>query len=53
MKSKTTRHRMFFLDDLHIDHVVPVSRGGLTEPENLQTLCAPCNLRKGNRADGG
>lgn len=39
-------------DDLHIDHILPVSRGGLTVLDNLQTLCAPCNLRKGNRTDG-
>jgi hypothetical protein len=36
-------------DDLHIDHIRPVSRGGLTVFENLQALCAPCNLRKSNR----
>lgn len=35
---------------LHIDHVVPFSRGGKTLLENLQTLCAECNLGKGNRS---
>ena len=34
---------------LHIDHIVPVSRGGKTEMNNLQTLCEPCNLGKSNR----
>lgn len=34
---------------LHIDHIIPVSKGGLTEPDNLQTLCQPCNNAKGNR----
>ena len=34
---------------LHVDHVVPVSKGGKTEIDNLQTLCAPCNLGKSNR----
>jgi len=34
---------------LHIDHVVPFSKGGLTTFENLQTLCNKCNLGKGNR----
>lgn len=33
---------------LHIDHVIPWSRGGKTEMENLQTLCDKCNLGKGN-----
>ena len=32
---------------LHIDHIVPVARGGRTELANLQTLCAQCNLMKG------
>jgi hypothetical protein len=34
---------------LHIDHVVPVKRGGKTTLENLQVLCAICNLGKGAR----
>lgn len=33
---------------LHIDHITPVSRGGRTVPENLQTLCQSCNLGKSN-----
>ena len=33
---------------LTIDHVWPVSRGGKTVFDNLQVLCAPCNIRKGN-----
>jgi len=32
---------------LEVDHVMPVSRGGLSEPENLQTLCWRCNRTKG------
>ena len=34
---------------LHVDHIVPWSQGGPTELDNLQTLCARCNLGKGNR----
>lgn len=34
---------------LHVDHIVPVSRGGLSEMDNLQTLCATCNFGKGAR----
>lgn len=28
------------------DHVVPLARGGLNHPANLQPLCGPCNRRK-------
>ncbi len=34
---------------LHVDHIVPFSKGGKTTLENLQTLCEKCNLGKGNR----
>jgi 5-methylcytosine-specific restriction endonuclease McrA len=34
---------------LTLDHVVPRSRGGDSEWDNVVTSCAPCNLRKGNR----
>ncbi len=34
--------------ELHVDHIKPWSKGGETVLENLQTLCATCNLGKGN-----
>ena len=32
---------------VHVDHVVPLARGGSNGRENLQILCAACNLAKG------
>ncbi len=34
--------------ELHIDHILPWSKGGETTEENLQTLCSKCNLGKSN-----
>lgn len=34
--------------ELHLDHIVPWSKGGETTYENLQTLCSKCNLGKSN-----
>ena len=36
---------------LHVDHIMPVSLGGLTELGNLQALCYRCNTQKRNRDD--
>ena len=33
---------------LHVDHLIPWSRGGETVIENLETLCEQCNLGKSN-----
>ena len=34
--------------ELHVDHIIPWSRGGETVLENLETLCSDCNLGKSN-----
>jgi hypothetical protein len=34
---------------LHVDHVTPWSKGGKTREDNLRTLCATCNVGRGNR----
>lgn len=36
--------------DLSVDHIVPESKGGTLDMDNLQTLCRPCNSRKGARS---
>jgi 5-methylcytosine-specific restriction endonuclease McrA len=33
----------------HVDHMVPLSRGGTDSPKNLQLLCPPCNHSKRNK----
>lgn len=35
--------------DLHVDHIVPLCRGGRSDDSNLQATHARCNLRKGGR----
>lgn len=34
---------------LHVDHILPRSKGGKDALDNLQTLCGECNLGKSNR----
>ncbi len=33
----------------HLDHILPLARGGKHEPGNIQLLCPPCNLHKSDR----
>jgi 5-methylcytosine-specific restriction endonuclease McrA len=58
---KTTRKRIFARDgyictycgagsrNLECDHIVPVSRGGLNDDDNLTTSCRSCNRSKSNK----
>jgi 5-methylcytosine-specific restriction endonuclease McrA len=32
-----------------IDHIIPVSRGGTNDVDNLRLLCRSCNSKKGAR----
>lgn len=36
---------------LEIDHIIPISKGGLSEESNLQTLCWRCNRSKSNKIE--
>lgn len=41
--------RRFPTAELSLDHVVPLSRGGKTDWDNVVCACLKCNVRKGNR----
>jgi 5-methylcytosine-specific restriction endonuclease McrA len=58
-RRKITRRAVFARDDwtcqycgsrsnLTVDHVIPRSKGGTSNWENIVASCAPCNRRKGN-----
>ena len=36
---------------LHVDHSIPIAKGGKTVETNLQTLCWQCNLSKGSKIE--
>ena len=38
-------------NDLEIDHIIPIAKGGKSTYDNLQTLCHRCNVKKGDSLD--
>lgn len=38
-------------DDVSIDHIIPISRGGTNAMDNLRCTCEDCNKLKSNRLD--
>ncbi len=41
--------RKFSSSELSLDHVIPRSRGGLADWDNIVCCCVKCNVRKGGR----
>lgn len=38
--------RVGIKDKYHVDHIMPLAKGGKHEPANIQLLCPRCNVRK-------
>jgi 5-methylcytosine-specific restriction endonuclease McrA len=37
------------MKDCTVDHIIPISKGGLTTIENCQLAHSTCNVKKGNK----
>lgn len=49
LKNDKGHPRKMTIGDLTLDHLIPKSRGGKDEPENLVSACKPCNNAKADR----
>lgn len=38
-------------NDLEVDHIYPIAKGGKSTLNNLQTLCHRCNVKKGSNIE--
>ena len=36
---------------LHVDHIIPIAKGGKSVPSNLRTLCERCNIGKSDKIE--
>lgn len=42
-------NRKVLLDDMHLDHVIPLAKGGEHSYKNCRCACERCNLSKGDK----
>jgi hypothetical protein len=40
-------------ENLEIDHIIPLSKGGRHDEDNFQVLCRTCNRKKSNKFEIG
>lgn len=45
----TCNFEFVLFEKMHLDHIVPISRGGTHTWNNVQTSCSSCNLTKGSK----
>ena len=37
------------MEEIHLDHIVPLGEYGNNDPTNFQLVCRECNLEKGTK----
>ncbi len=42
-------HRFIPINELHYDHIIPWSKGGSSNEDNIRLLCSKCNLERNNK----
>lgn len=49
LNNKSNCSKCLSENNLTIDHIYPISKGGKNELSNVQILCLTCNLQKSNK----
>lgn len=42
--------KVFLLDDLTVEHIIPLSWGGTNDSSNVDLACKPCNQQRGRES---